>query len=153
MTAKLYTKKGDSGKTSLFSGRRAEKSDPRIAAVGDLDELSASIGFTGVAYPPANDLLRSIQRALCVISAIVSAEQRAIDVKFDATEVEALEIEIDRVTAAFPELREFIFPGEARTELPPSFGASGCAPRQMKAELPFLPSPCRRMPFQLISTG
>lgn len=113
MKAKLYTKKGDGGKTSLFSGRRAEKFDPRVAAVGDLDELSASIGLARVAYPPANDLLRSIQRALYVISAIVSAEQRSIDVKFDAAEVEALEIEIDRVTAALPELREFIFPGEA----------------------------------------
>ena len=132
MKAKLYTKKGDGGKTSLFSGRRAEKFDPRVAAVGDLDELSASIGLARVAYPPSNDLLRSIQRALYVISAIVSAEQRAIDVKFDAAEVEALEIEIDRVTAALPELREFIFPGEAESELPPSLGASGRAPRRTR---------------------
>ncbi|KAF0131414.1 MAG: PduO protein, partial [Methylocystaceae bacterium] len=32
---KLYTKKGDRGQTSLFSGRRAAKFDPRVAAVGD----------------------------------------------------------------------------------------------------------------------
>jgi cob(I)alamin adenosyltransferase len=51
MRAKLYTKKGDGGKTSLFSGRRAEKFDPHVAAVGDIDELSASIGFARVAYP------------------------------------------------------------------------------------------------------
>ena len=57
MTAKIYSKKGDRGKTSLFSGRRAEKFDPRVAAVGDLDELSASIGLARVAYPPANELL------------------------------------------------------------------------------------------------
>jgi cob(I)alamin adenosyltransferase len=74
MTAKLYTKKGDDEKTSLFSGRRAEKFDPRVAAVGDLDELSSSIGLARVAYPPANDLLRSAQRALYTISAIVSGE-------------------------------------------------------------------------------
>ncbi|ARN80506.1 cob(I)yrinic acid a,c-diamide adenosyltransferase [Methylocystis bryophila] len=113
MKAKLYTRKGDGGKTSLFSGRRAEKFDPRVAAVGDLDELSASIGLARIAYPPSNDLLRSIQRALYVISAIVSAELRSIDVKFDAAEVEALEVEIDRLTAELPELSEFILPGDA----------------------------------------
>lgn len=113
MTAKLYTKKGDGGETSLFSGRRAEKFDPRVAAVGDLDELSASIGLARVAYPSANDLLRSVQRALYTISAVVSAERRPVGVKFDETEVAALEIEIDRASAELPELREFIFPGEA----------------------------------------
>jgi cob(I)alamin adenosyltransferase len=113
ITTKLYTKKGDAGKTSLFSGRRAEKFDPRVAAVGDIDELSATLGLARVAYPPANDLLRSIQRALYVVSAIVSAEKRSIEVKFDAAEVEALEIEIDRLTAELPELREFILPGDA----------------------------------------
>jgi len=113
MTAKLYTKKGDGGKTSLFSGRRAEKFDPRVAAVGDLDELSASIGLARVADPPASDLLRSVQRALYTISAIVSAKERSVDMRFDETEVKALEIEIDRASAELPELREFIFPGEA----------------------------------------
>jgi len=113
MMAKLYTKKGDGGKTSLFSGRRAEKFDPRVAAVGDLDELSASIGLARVAYSPANELLRSVQRALYTISAMVSAESRAVDLTFDEAEVAALEAAIDRATADLPELREFIFPGEA----------------------------------------
>lgn len=115
MTAKVYTKKGDRGKTRLFSGRRAEKFDLRVAAVGDLDELSASIGLARVAYPPANDLLRSVQRALYAISAIVSAENRAVKMTFEESEVAALETEIDRVNAGLPELREFIFPGEDET--------------------------------------
>jgi len=99
MTAmKLYTKKGDRGQTSLFSGRRAAKFDPRVAAVGDLDELSASLGLARVAYPDANDLLCRAQKALYTISAIVSAEGRQIDLKFDDAEIEALEAEIDRAT-------------------------------------------------------
>lgn len=113
MTAKLYTKKGDGGKTSLFSGRRAEKFDPRVAAVGDLDELSASTGLARVAYPPANDLLRAAQRSLYTISAIISAEDRSVNIGFDDSEVSALETEIDRANAELPELREFILPGEA----------------------------------------
>jgi cob(I)alamin adenosyltransferase len=113
MTAmKLYTKKGDRGQTSLFSGRRAAKFDPRVAAVGDLDELSASLGLARVAYPDANDLLCRAQKALYTISAIVSAEGRQIDLKFDDAEIEALEAEIDRATDALPPLRDFIYPGE-----------------------------------------
>ncbi|WP_442755230.1 cob(I)yrinic acid a,c-diamide adenosyltransferase [Methylocystis sp. JAN1] len=113
MTAKLYTRKGDGGKTSLFSGRRAQKFDPRVAAVGDLDELSASIGLARVAYPLANEPLRRAQRALYMISAIVSAEDRSINMSFEEAEVGALEVEIDRASEELPELREFIFPGEA----------------------------------------
>ena len=113
MTTKLYTRKGDGGATSLFSGRRASKCNPLVASIGDLDELSAAIGFARVAYPSANDLLRSTQRALYTISAVLSAEGRKIEIKFDEAEVRTLEVEIDRATHVLPELREFIFPGEA----------------------------------------
>jgi len=110
---KLYTKKGDRGQTSLFSGRRAAKFDPRVAAVGDLDELTASLGLARLAYPEADDLLCGAQKALYRISAIVSAEARRIDIVVTDAEVEALEAEIDRATDALPPLRDFIYPGEA----------------------------------------
>lgn len=110
---KLYTRKGDCGATGLFSGRRAPKSDPLVAAIGDLDELSAAIGLARIAYPAANDLLRATQRALYTLSAVLSAEERKADLTFDEAAVETLEAEIDRASDALPELREFIFPGEA----------------------------------------
>lgn len=113
MAVKLYTKKGDRGRTSLFSGRQAAKFERRVGAVGDLDELSASLGSARIGYPAANDLLRSVQRAIYAISAIVSAEGRRPDLVFDAAEINALEAEIDRMTDTLPLLREFIFPGEA----------------------------------------
>ena len=34
---KIYTRTGDSGDTALFDGTRVLKSDPRVAAYGDLD--------------------------------------------------------------------------------------------------------------------
>lgn len=110
---KLYTKKGDRGQTSLFSGRRAAKFDPRVAAVGDLDELTASLGLARLAYPEADDLLCGAQKALYRISAIVSAEGRPIDIEVGDPEIGALEAEIDRATDALPPLRDFIYPGEA----------------------------------------
>src|SRR5436190_9431624 len=41
---KIYTRTGDSGETGLFGGTRVRKSDPRVAAYGDVDELNACLG-------------------------------------------------------------------------------------------------------------
>ena len=41
---KIYTGTGDRGKTSLFSGERVLKSDRRIEAYGDVDELNSLLG-------------------------------------------------------------------------------------------------------------
>ncbi len=84
-----------------------------MAAVGDLDELSASLGLARVAFPQADDLLCGAQKALYKISAIVSAEARQIDIRLDDAEIAALEAEIDRASDALPPLRDFIYPGEA----------------------------------------
>ena len=40
----IITKSGDSGKTSLYSGKRVYKDDLRVEAYGTLDELNAWIG-------------------------------------------------------------------------------------------------------------
>ena len=62
---KIYTKTGDSGKTSLYDGNRVYKDDIRVEAYGDVDELNAFIGDS-VNYLKEEDkqVLRSIQRKL-----------------------------------------------------------------------------------------
>jgi cob(I)alamin adenosyltransferase len=42
---KIATKTGDNGTTGLLFGLRVSKTDKRIAAVGDVDELNAAIGL------------------------------------------------------------------------------------------------------------
>ena len=37
---KIYTKKGDTGETSLIGGKRVPKNDIRIESYGTVDELS-----------------------------------------------------------------------------------------------------------------
>lgn len=43
--AHIYTKSGDSGMTSLFSGERASKAGLRVEAYGTVDELQAYLGL------------------------------------------------------------------------------------------------------------
>lgn len=45
---KIYTKKGDTGTTGLFGGKRVPKDDIRIECIGTFDEVNATIGLLRV---------------------------------------------------------------------------------------------------------
>ena len=42
---KIYTRKGDTGKTGVFGGKREDKNSPRIECIGTLDEVNSTIGL------------------------------------------------------------------------------------------------------------
>ncbi|NQY05703.1 MAG: cob(I)yrinic acid a,c-diamide adenosyltransferase [Flavobacteriaceae bacterium] len=42
---KIYTRKGDAGKTGVFGGKRTYKNSPRIECIGTLDEVNSTIGL------------------------------------------------------------------------------------------------------------
>ena len=42
---RIYTRGGDTGKTSLGTGKRVAKHDLRVAAYGTVDEANAAIGI------------------------------------------------------------------------------------------------------------
>ena len=42
---KIYTRTGDDGTTALFGGGRVEKTHPRVAAYGEVDELNSVLGW------------------------------------------------------------------------------------------------------------
>jgi cob(I)alamin adenosyltransferase len=45
---KIYTKKGDTGTTGLFGGKRVDKDDIRVECFGTLDEVNSTIGLLRV---------------------------------------------------------------------------------------------------------
>jgi cob(I)alamin adenosyltransferase len=115
---KIYTKTGDTGETSLFGGRRVRKSDPRVAAYGDVDELNAQLGVAraiGVDNQIDAALLQ-LQRDLFALGAqladpgekIASHVSKAVLRDSDVVRLEAL---IDELEAGLPPLRQFILAG------------------------------------------
>ena len=42
---KIYTKTGDAGSSSLYSGERRPKDEATFAALGDIDEVNSTLGL------------------------------------------------------------------------------------------------------------
>lgn len=112
---KIYTGTGDDGTTGLVGGKRIAKSDLRMQAIGDIDELNAAIGLCRVATADI-DLaaeLGRIQNWLFDIGGeLASPEEGRLAVRrLDSGPSEVLEQSIDRMTDELPPLRNFILPG------------------------------------------
>jgi cob(I)alamin adenosyltransferase len=112
---RLYTAKGDQGQTDLL-GERVAKDDPRIEALGSLDEASSSLGFARAlaASEGTPTLLIDVQRDLYQIMAELAftPELRPARHTLGSERVAWLEAETDRITAEITLPREFILPGE-----------------------------------------
>jgi len=69
--AKLYTRSGDAGETGLLGPKRVSKDDPRVEAMGAVDELNSVIGLALVAQADerVRDILLKIQDDLFTVGA------------------------------------------------------------------------------------
>jgi cob(I)alamin adenosyltransferase len=102
---KIYTKKGDSGFTSLFDCTRISKSSELIDLIGDLDELNS---FIGVINNP--QILPDIQIWIFDLSTIIANPKNKYSFDEDLTNIIFMENEIDKLTALLPKLSNFILP-------------------------------------------
>jgi cob(I)alamin adenosyltransferase len=102
---RIYTRGGDKGETSLGDGSRVSKLDPRVAAMGDVDELNSLVGCAGG--------LDRVQNELFDLGADLSVPFAAGDGRLRITDeaVSRLEQEIDAANASLPELKSFVLPG------------------------------------------
>ena len=115
---KIYTRTGDSGDTALFDGTRVPKSDGRVAAYGDLDELNAWLGLISAQLqdPDLSTQLQQIQRDLFAIGARLADPSHRIAARVTKAavsmdDVARLERWIDEYETATPPLRRFILAG------------------------------------------
>ena len=141
---KIYTKTGDSGETSLFDGTRVSKTDPRVVAYGDVDELQACLGMARAANLPADldQMCLSLQRDLFALGARLAdpahkIARRVEKIVIDDRSVTRLEGWIDALDTEIPPLRHFILSDGS---------ASGAA-------LHFARTVCRRAERSILSLG
>ena len=110
---RIFTRTGDTGTTGLGDGSRVAKDNPRIEAIGAVDELNSQIGVL-LAEAPAEAVavhLTQIQHDLFDLGGELSIPgHHAIS---DA-HVSRLESIIERFNAGLPPLKEFILPGGSR---------------------------------------
>ncbi len=114
---KIYTKTGDKGTTSLFTGKRVPKHHIRIDSYGTVDELNAHLGL--LRDQPidshSKEMLALIQLKLFTMGSILATEpekdQRLKIPRILAGDIELLEREMDRINAELPEMTHFIMPG------------------------------------------
>lgn len=111
--SKIYTRTGDAGTTGLGDGSRVGKDAPRVAALGDVDEVNAIIGVLLCEEMPeeVRTLLTGVQHDLFDLGGELSVPGGAF---LKATQPGRLETAIDRFNAELAPLKEFILPGGTR---------------------------------------
>jgi cob(I)alamin adenosyltransferase len=113
---KIYTKTGDKGDTSLFSGQRVPKDALRVEAYGSIDELNSVLGVVlcDVKDPEIKDLLTSVQRILFDVGADLATprpiEKRQVR-RILPRDALPLEKAIDSFQERLKPLKAFILPG------------------------------------------
>jgi len=110
---RIYTKGGDKGLTSLGSGKRVPKHDPRVDAYGHVDEANAAVGLARLHTKGAADaMLDRIQNDLFDLGAdLCRPDAKEGDLRILESQVLRLEREIDQMNAALQPLESFVLPG------------------------------------------
>lgn len=122
MKAKIYTKTGDKGETSLVGGERVKKTHPRLTAYGTLDELNSTIGLLRCEIPgdfPAvtQKTLEAIQNNIFNMGshlACTDADMKKHLPGLNVGLIGELEKQMDAWEGQLPALKEFILPGGTR---------------------------------------
>lgn len=120
---KIYTKTGDAGTTSLYTGERRPKDDTEFEVLGTTDELSSFIGLARAQLEGDSgsiDLVAQLETIQCTLQDLGShvATPRSMDkhkkkmarTEFTIERTEALEEWIDAMDETLPPLTTFILP-------------------------------------------
>ena len=107
----IVTRTGDSGKTSIGSGERVSKNHPRVHAMGAVDHLNSTIGWSVI---EANNIfkqdLADIQNDLFDLGAELAVPS-LYNKKLKRERLDWLENRIEDINSKLKPLTEFILPG------------------------------------------
>jgi len=125
---RVYTRTGDDGRTALVGGARVPKTDPRIAAYGEVDELNSVLGMVrseleGGEYtssPAARELdatLAFLQQELFDLGSELATPPDAAYqgmIRIGEENVTRMEGFIDALQPDLEPLQSFVLPGGGR---------------------------------------
>lgn len=115
---RIYTRTGDDGTTGLADFTRIAKTDLRLAALADCDEVNAALGVVlalGNPSPKVYVVVSRVQNELFDLGADlatpVSQDAPHPALRITADYVDRLEADCDLLNAPLPTLDSFILPG------------------------------------------
>ncbi|TVR03370.1 MAG: cob(I)yrinic acid a,c-diamide adenosyltransferase [Deltaproteobacteria bacterium] len=125
---RVYTRKGDAGRTSLVGGQRVAKHALRIETYGAVDELNAFVGQArqSLSEGPTSSVdatahlssvLIRVQHQLFNLGSVLATLPEDLhprQPRIRPEDVSFLEQEIDASNEALPALRSFVLPGGSR---------------------------------------
>ncbi|AZA08575.1 cob(I)yrinic acid a,c-diamide adenosyltransferase [Corynebacterium pseudopelargi] len=115
---KIYTRTGDDGTTALANFERVSKSDPRLAAYADCDELNASIGVAIAFGELDSEVVSTLQRvqnelfdAGADLATPIEENPKYPPLRIQQEYIDRLEADCDRFNEDLAKLDSFILPG------------------------------------------
>jgi cob(I)alamin adenosyltransferase len=110
---KIVTRTGDDGTTGLGDGSRVGKDNPRVEAMGDIDELNSAIGCVLAEPLPevVQAALQTVQNDLFDLGGEVCIPGRSA--LWDA-HLEGIEHCVENLREPLPPLKDFVLPGGTR---------------------------------------
>ncbi len=111
--SRIVTRTGDDGTTGLGDGSRLSKTAPRVAAIGDVDELNSSLGVVLAETLPAGvrACLVDVQHDLFDLGGELAVPGFTLVTDAHLARVDAA---VEAFNGALPPLKEFILPGGSR---------------------------------------
>ncbi|MEM9169434.1 MAG: cob(I)yrinic acid a,c-diamide adenosyltransferase [Pseudomonadota bacterium] len=109
---KIVTRGGDRGETSLGDGSRVAKTDPRVALMGEVDELNSWIGvvLSHEPGPECAETLHGVQHDLFDLGGALCFPGAPV---LSAAHVARLDERAAALNASLAPLKEFVLPGGA----------------------------------------
>jgi cob(I)alamin adenosyltransferase len=111
--SKIATRTGDNGTTGLGDGRRVDKDNPHVLAMGDVDELNSHIGLLLCESLPhaIREALIQVQHELFDIGGELCIPGHTAITEEDVLKLDEL---LAQYNAGLQPLKDFILPGGTR---------------------------------------
>ena len=110
----VYTKTGDKGQTSLYTGERVDKDALRVETYGSVDEAASALAMArafATKEAVREKILVLLKKLPLLMADIASLGEKPMITREDS---EMMEKDIDAIDAKLPKLAHFLFPGDTQ---------------------------------------